>query len=177
MKRLVLATIMIFAFNSIVFAETPDECASRLDLDIRVETFAQATAWYEQVQRECAQPPEGEGLLRLELDKTTILPVTNCSIYYGEARTWDDVWLVPRLFEGSIKLHTRHGVAGDWTELIEGEIRTVTGGDEYNQFTAFDKPETLGAGLHQFELRTRSGADKFEIMETWGALYLIDIKC
>ncbi len=184
-RRFYLQSAILFTvltlMSSVAFAETPDECAARLDLDIRVTTFAEATAWYEQVLRECA-PEEGagEGMTRLTIEELQTLANTNCSIVYFEARTMDDVLILPRLFDGSMKLHWRHDIAGDWQELQAGELQILTGGGVSDQFTPFwipiDEP-IIGAGVHQFELRTRAGADKFEIMETWGALYLVDINC
>jgi len=173
-----IAVIGLLALlSAIVAAETPDQCAARLDLDIRVETFAQATAWYEQVQRECATEPEGEGLLRLELETPTTLTVTECLVWYGEATNFDDVYIYPRVFQGNAKMHWRHGHAGKWQQLQQGAIQIVTGGGPEGQFIPFEWPEIIGGGFHQFELRTRDGADKFEILETWAAFYILDIYC
>ena len=179
MKTLLLIALLALAAAAPAAAETPDQCAERLDLDIRVASIAAATAWYEQVMRECApDQPGAEGTLRLTLRAQATLPVTGCTVYYHEARASENnIIIVPRLFHGSIKLHWRHGIAGDWTTVTASEIQIVTGGGVSDQFTPFMDPLIKGAGNHQFELRTRAGADKFEIFETWGALYLADIYC
>lgn len=175
-------SILLFALlslmSSVALAETPDECAARLDLDIRVTSLAQATAWYEQVMRECA-PVEGagEGMQLLEINTPVTLSITGCRVYYFEAVPLDNIEVVPRVFNGSVKIHWRHGLAGEWQELQRGEIGIVKGGGTSDQFTPYDKPLPLGAGNHQFEIRTRDGADNIEILETWGALYLLDIHC
>ena len=45
--------------------ETQDECASRLDGDIRISTYADALLWIQQFERECTMPTLGEGETRL----------------------------------------------------------------------------------------------------------------
>lgn len=184
MKRLLilLLTLALPAISTAAQADTPDECAARLDLDIRVTTYAEAITWIEQVLRECApQEGAGEGITRLELSTSLSLTNAKCTVYYFEGNTADTVYMIPRLFTGSIKLHWRHGIAGDWTELQQDEIIVLKGGGVNDQVTPYRLPGKAvmpaGAGIHQFELRTRHGVDKFEIMETWGAAYLIDIDC
>ena len=178
-----VATVLtlLTLISGIALAETPDECAARLDLDIRVGSIAEATAWYERVMRECVQDEgAGEGVLRLALDEAQTLPNTDCRVGYSEASTFDDVVMLPRLITGSIKLHWRHDIAGEWEAMERGETVVVAGGDQDDQVYPYSLPDgnfPIGAGAHQFELRTRAGADKFEIMETWGAAYLIDIYC
>ena len=179
--RVAIVLTVLTLMTSVALAETPDECAARLDLDIRVGTIADAINWYHQVMRECVQDEgAGEGILRLTLSESQTLPNTNCSVSYFEAATFDDVLVLPRLFEGSIKLHWRHGIAGEWQAMVQGEIGIIKGGDKHDQYRPFELPNgnvIIGAGAHQFELRTRNGADKFELLETWPAAYLVDIDC
>lgn len=182
MKRLLLlfALFTLLAVPAMAqTAETPDECAARLDIDIRVGSIAAAYDWIAQVERECIQDEgAGEGMLRLELLEGVTLPNTNCLVILNELQGQDEVNIYPRVWRSSIKLHHRAGLAGDWTAMQAGVARVLEGGGIEAQFTPYHLPgETLitGAGLHQFEVRTRKGADKFEIMETWGAFYALEI--
>ena len=68
----------------------------------------------------------------------------------------------------------------EWTELKPGALQIVEGSGTDDQFQPYwipPKNPIVGAGLHQFEIRTRAGAEKIESLETWAALYLIDIVC
>ena len=64
-------------------------------------------------------------------------------------------------------------------QFTSGPPGTMKGGDlEFQVFFYLEMTDsTIGRGSHQIELRTRSGADKFEVSETWPALYLLDIFC
>ena len=53
-----IAVIGLLALlSAIVAAETPDECAARLDQSIAIRTFEAAANWWAQVERECAPEP------------------------------------------------------------------------------------------------------------------------
>lgn len=54
-----LGVIALLALvSSIASAETPDECAARLDQSIAIKTYQQAEDWWATVQRECEPQPE-----------------------------------------------------------------------------------------------------------------------
>ena len=57
-KLIRIALIGLLALlSAIVAAETPDECAARLDQSIAIRTYEEAADWWAQVQRECAPEP------------------------------------------------------------------------------------------------------------------------
>lgn len=49
---------LLALLSAIVVAETPDECAARLDQSIAIRTYDEAAEWWAQVERECAPEPE-----------------------------------------------------------------------------------------------------------------------
>ncbi len=54
-----IAVIGLLAMlSAIVAAETPDECAARLDQSIAIRTYDEAADWWARVERECAPQPE-----------------------------------------------------------------------------------------------------------------------
>ncbi len=54
MKTPIVATLAILMLiASIASAETPDECATRLDQSIAITTYDEAAAWWAQVEQEC----------------------------------------------------------------------------------------------------------------------------
>ena len=177
--RLILMLLLaaLPLMSGVAQVETPDECAARLDDEIEVRSIAEATNWYEQVMRECVEA-EGEGILRLAIDLHVTLPNTGCEAGYTE-HSWSgdgSFQLRSALWLGStnsIKLHWRHGSDGEWEALERGEILNET----YIFYVRESGYSPREAGLHQFELRPREGADKFEIMETWSALYILLIIC
>ncbi len=63
MKTLAILTLtaVLTLLSSIAHAETPDECAARLDQSIAVTTYAAAAEWWSRVERECAPQPDTAG--------------------------------------------------------------------------------------------------------------------
>ena len=190
--RLILMLLLaaLPLMSGVAQVETPDQCAARLDDEIEVRSIVEATNWYEQVMRECVEA-EGEGMLRLSHDEPERLPNTGCGVAYVESKKFEAVgegWvqLLPifpdPIESGSIKLHWRHGRDGEWQALESFEMP-----DDPSTFYVRDRDRVAGffsseniptgAGLHQFELRTRKGADKFEIMETRPAHYIVVFVC
>ena len=49
---------LLVLLTAAVGAETPDQCAARLDQSIAIRTYDEAAEWWAQVQRECAPEPE-----------------------------------------------------------------------------------------------------------------------
>ena len=61
MHRIILIVIGLLAFlASTARAETPDECAARLDREIAIRSYTAAAEWWEQVQRDCKVVPQPE---------------------------------------------------------------------------------------------------------------------
>ena len=60
MSRLsqIAAIGLLALFSAIVAAETPDECAARLDQSIAISSYDEAADWWARVERECAPQPE-----------------------------------------------------------------------------------------------------------------------
>ena len=69
----------------------------------------------------------------------------------------------------TFKLYWRHGITGEWQRIQESQHDEET--------MIYQEPIIMGSGLHQFEIRTRDGADIFAIMETWPMTYLMGILC
>ena len=158
-KFMKMAVIGLLAFLSCVaLAETPDECAARLGRDIQIETYQQATAWYDQVWRECAPKPENtdEGMLPVQTQEfgisSTRLPETECTIMHIVADLMPSLDISFSIPTGDRDAHWRFELAGIWHPFQPGEIED-----------AYPPPR----GIHQIVLRTNNGTDKFGIMETW----------
>ncbi|MCY3864413.1 MAG: hypothetical protein OXG68_03150 [Chloroflexi bacterium] len=82
MKRLVLSALVLLAITFIVLAETPDECAARLDQSIAIKTYQQAATWWATVQLECEPQPETASTPEPSdtCDPATVNPV---GLYFG----------------------------------------------------------------------------------------------
>ena len=151
------------------YAETPDECATRLGQDIRIESYAQATAWYDQVWRECAPEPEvtDDGMLPASAGRfsssTTRMPETGCEIGHLRAELDSRLDIHFSVPTGDEEVHWRYEVAGVWRPFQPREIEATN-------------PPLRG--IHQIVLRTNNGADNFGILETWAARYqMLVITC
>ena len=114
--------------SSIASAETPDECAARLDQSIDIRSYAAAAAWWEQVQRECMPEPAGEDkdILRLEVGEVAKeLPNTKCRARYTEfgGNAHDAVIIagIRPLPSKTFKLYWRHGITGEWQRIQESQ--------------------------------------------------------
>ena len=57
MKRLLLFLALFTLLAAPALAETPDECAARLDRDIAITSYEEAAGWWAQVEKECAAEP------------------------------------------------------------------------------------------------------------------------
>lgn len=58
---LMFAVIAILTLVSIfASAETPDECAARLDREFAISSYDEAAEWWEQVQRDCKEDPQAK---------------------------------------------------------------------------------------------------------------------
>lgn len=61
MQRIILIVIALLALlANTAWAETPDECAARLDREIAIRSYTAAAEWWEQVQRDCKVDPQPE---------------------------------------------------------------------------------------------------------------------
>ncbi|MCY3574746.1 MAG: hypothetical protein OXG92_13150 [Chloroflexi bacterium] len=156
--------------------ETQDQCASRLDGDIRISTYADALLWIGQFERECTMPTLGEGETRLEFETSLSLTNSQCRVHYWESGDQDEPTFAVRIHEGNAQVHHRRGLVGDWTKLGNWELVVMKGGDAGDQVDV-STDIIIGGGIHQFEIRTRKGTDKFEILEDWTAFYLIELHC
>ena len=170
-RKIFIPICLLICLASTAHAETPDQCATRLAVDISVESFADAIAWYEQVMTECAPY---EAALRLEIDEPVRLPNNDCDILYRELEQNDDVRVAVAVYGASAKIQWRGIKDGAWTAMQAGESGEGIAGVKA---TLFMEPHIVGAGLHQFTFQTRSGTDHFEIFETWESVYVIFIVC
>ncbi len=158
-KIMKMAVIGLLALlSSVALAETPDECAARLGRDIQIETYQQATDWYNQVWRECAPEPENtdEEMLPVQTQQfgfsTTRMPDTECEVTHVAADLMPSLDISFSIPTGDRDAHWRFELAGIWHPFHPGEIEDA------------NPPRR---GLHRIVLRTNNGTDQFGIMETW----------
>lgn len=160
---------LLALLSAIVAAETPDECTRRLSSDIRIETYEQATAWYDQVWRECAPEPENtdERMLPVQTEdfgfSNTRMYEAGCEIFHVSADLMPSLDISFSIPRGDDGFYWRYEVAGIWHPFQPGEV-----GDE-------NPPPR---GIHQIVLRTNQGEDKFGIIETWATKWnQLSISC
>lgn len=160
---------LLALLGAIVAAETPDECARRLSSDIRFETYEQATAWYDQLWRECAPLTENtdEGMLPVQTEvlgiSYTNMYETGCEITHVVADLLPSLDISFSIPTGDDDLFWRYELAGIWHPFEPGEVE--------------DANPPL-RGIHQVVLRTNRGEDKFGIVETWATKWnQLSISC
>lgn len=190
MKRLLLlfTLIMMLAAPAMAQVETPDECAVRIDAEIEVATIDDIRTLYNRVASECLPQDAGteEEFPRLVLDAWLELPLSECKVGYSElALTSEISYLVGA--DAPLRIFTRRNSNEDWMPLAyidRGENIFVYAiapeghaiGIELTE-AEVKKGTINGEGLHQFEIRTRAGDDRFEVYETWITGYGIGISC
>lgn len=165
-----IAVIGLLALlSAIVAAETPDECTRRLSSNIRIETYEQATAWYDQVWRECGPKPENtdERMLPVQTEdfgfSNTRMYETGCEIIHVASDLTPSLNISFSIPTSDDDFYWRYEVAGIWHPFQPGEVKDA------------NPPRR---GIHQIVLRTNSGADAFGIMETWATKWnQLSISC
>ena len=173
MSRLTrIAVIGLLALlSAIVAAETPDECAARLDRSIAISTFDEAVKKWTQIQRVCAPMPEE---IALTPGIEQVLPNANCkTVLHGISG--DEVSLsirlplelvvdppnIPRIFEihpdlPGFKMFHHPIVIDDYILL-------------------WDKP--IISNPQHFEIDTWIGKDRIGFYESIPANYILYIVC
>lgn len=126
---------------------------------------------------------EDEDELRLTLGETMRLPTTECSlVYWRDTLYADDILIGLTADVDNFKISHRHDLTGKWVALQRDEMRLGKGSGQegqlvVNYWRSAGRKTIEGSGIHLFEIRSREGADKFEIMATLPAHYTLDIKC
>lgn len=149
---------MVVLLCAIVAAETPDECTRRLSSDLRIETYEEATAWYDQVWRECSPEPENtdEGMLPVQTEdfgfSNTRMYETGCVVTHVASDLSPSLDFTFSIPTGDDDFYWRYEVAGNWHPFQPGEVE--------------DANPPL-RGIHHIVLRTNRGNDQFGIVETW----------
>ncbi len=168
LKRVVLIGLLAL-ISAVVAAETPDDCTRRLSSDILIDTFEQATAWYDQVWRECAPLPENtdERMLPVQTEdfgfSNTRMRETGCEISHIAADLIPSLDISFSIPTGDGDFYWRYEVAGIWHPFQPGEVEDT------------NPPRR---GIHQIVLRTNQGEDKFGIVETWATKWnQLSISC
>lgn len=182
MKKLLALLLMLAlpAVSAAAQAETPDECAARLDQSIAIRTYNEAANWWAQVEQECAPDDSAsEEMIHLQPYVESLLLNTECVVNYGSTGTGDDVVIAAGIYErmGNEKLYWRQDTADDWIELQHGESHNLASGIQFTFYYLRDGSFPTGAGIHQFELRTDKGTDKFKITATSSGDYAVGIGC
>lgn len=160
MKRLLILLLLLAlpAVSAAAQVETPDECAARLAQDIHIETYQQATDWYDQVWRECAPEPDATDVQQLPLQtqsfgfSNTHLSATDCELIHVASDLMASIDISFHMPTGDSDLHWRFELSGIWHPFQPGEVEDA------------NPPRR---GFHRILFRTAGGADQFEIMETW----------
>lgn len=169
-KHARIAVIGLLALHfAIVAAETPDECTRRLSSDIRFETYEQATAWYDQMWRECSPEPEitDEGMLPKQTEdfgfSNTSMYETACEITHIVSDLIPSLDISFSIPTGDDDFYWRYELAGIWHPFQPGEVEHAN-------------PPLRG--VHQIILRTNQGEDNFGIVETWATKWnQLSISC
>lgn len=129
MKTLLFIVMLALAAAAPTAAETPDECAARLDQDVSVHSITEATAWYKHVMSNCAGgQPEDPAIHRLTDDQPSVLTATDCYINvwpnpfdsilpYGV-----DLLLLPEIAEGSLRIYFTESGAHYYTLEIGARV-------------------------------------------------------
>ena len=128
MKPLLFIVMLALANAAPITAETPDECAARLDQDINVISIAEAVAWYKHVMSNCAGgQPEHPAIHRLTADQPDVLTATSCYISV-EPNPLDsilpygtDLLLLPEIAEGSLRIYFTQSGAHYYTLQISAD--------------------------------------------------------
>ena len=155
MKRrlLLFALLTLLATLAMAQTETPDECAARLDANVRVDTIAEAIDWLARVMSECV-PVETPATEAADETPATETADDQCTMMYlwdnGYGWGWirsgtnpaDAAERVGKLYVGDSICTTGDVVewvgkdTGDWQEVIyEGEVAYV-----FNQWLR-DRPQ------------------------------------
>lgn len=159
MKRLFLlfALFALLAAPTLGQIETPDECAARLDANVRVDTIAEAIDWLDRVMSECVpvETPAAEAADETPATETADEPCTMMYLWdngygWGWIRSGtnpaDVAERIGKLYVGDSICATGEVVewvgkdTGDWQEVIyESEIAYV-----FNQWLR-DEPQASQA--------------------------------
>ena len=168
-KKIVLTVLLFLLVVIPVYSETADQCTARLSQNISIATYAEAAAWWAQVERECAPLLEEEEKLLILTSDTLgewhTLSNSGCQIKYVEQPDikFETTLIIPYVRSGNPRLYYRS--SDGWTQMQ---------GSEDDLYMA---PLVFGVGLHEFEVKTKKGEDLFAVRETWAATFIVNIWC
>ena len=175
--RYVLAVILALMVAASAYAETRDECVVRLSQDLSVTTYAEAAAWWEQVEQECAPlPNKQEEYLTLSSDRMEewhALPKSGCRIKYSQQPDLNSETpiIIPYVVLGRPELY--YNSSNGWTQMQGTEAES----ESDLKPMMYTEPLVFGVGLHEIEVKTERGIDRFAVRETKGAIFVVSIWC